>query len=222
MEKKIKVFDIAIDDYSAKQAMKETVDYLASEPLNTVELVTVDTLMYAREGQEIKEYIETFDMVLAGEKDILRAADITDRRRLREVESKTYLKMALRYFHKNHLRVYLLVEAEEAAESIFAYLSSFYGGIQIAGIAKLSSKDRADDMVVNAVNGGEVDCILAAVSTPVQEEFCAGNRKLLNARLWLGAGKALSSLYRKRRGKGRFTDFFLRHIFKREIEKNKK
>ena len=42
MNDKISVLDIDIDNYTAKEAMKETVRYLESDPVNVVELVTVD------------------------------------------------------------------------------------------------------------------------------------------------------------------------------------
>lgn len=222
MNDKIKILDIDIHDYTAKQAMKETVGYLASEPISVVEMVTVDTLMYAKEEPQLKESIGKIDLVLPGEKEILEAADITDRRHLQEVEVQTYLKMFLRYLHKNHLRIYLLVETEAEVEEFFDYFSSSYNGIQVVGIARVSPDDHADDMVVNAINGGEVDCVIAALSAPAQEQFIARNRSLLNARVWLGVGKAVKTVYKTGRRKKKIMNFIIHRIFKREIEKNRK
>ncbi len=44
-------------------------------------------------------------------------------------------------------------------------------------------------MLVNAINGSEVDCVLSALSVPLQEDFIAKNRNLLDARVWIGVGK---------------------------------
>lgn len=222
MNEKINILDIYIHDYTAKQAMKETMAYMRSEPVNVVEMVTVDTLMYAREEKELKENIEKIDLVLPGEKEILEAADITDRRHLQEVEAQTYLKMFLRYLHKNHCRIYLLVETEEEVQEFYDYLAASYAGIQVVGIAKVAPEDSADDMVVNAINGGEVDCVIAALSAPSQERFIVRNRNLLNARVWLGVGKAVQPVYKSRKGKRRFMQFITHRIFKREIEKNRR
>ena len=222
MNNKINILNVGIDDYTAKQAMKETVAYMGSEPINVVEMVTVDTLMYAKEEPELKESIEMLDLVLPGEKEILEAADITDRRHLQEIESQTYLKMFLRYLHKNHLRVFLLVETEEEVQEFYDYLSASYAGIQVTGIAKVSPEDCADDMVINAINGQEVDCVIAALSAPVQEQFIARNRSLLNARVWLGTGKAMKHIYKNGNRKNWLMQFLVHRIFKREIEKNRK
>ena len=222
MNEKINILDIYINDCTAKQAMKETVAYMKSELISVVEMVTVDMLMFAKEEPELKESLEQLDLVLPGEKEILEAADITDRRQLQEVEVQTYLKMFLRYLHKNHCRVFLLVESEEEVEEFYDFLEHSYGGIQIAGIARVSADDQADDMLINAVNGAEVDCVIAALSSPLQEKFIVKNRSLLNARVWLGAGKVMRPLYKARHKKNRITQFIIHRIFKREIEKQKR
>lgn len=84
-----------------------------------------------------------------------------------------YLKMFMRYLHKNHKRLYLLVESEEEGQEAFRYLQKAYSGVQLVGLAKVSAEGRADDMLVNAINGSEVDCVLSALSVPLQEDFIA-------------------------------------------------
>ena len=165
MNEKIQVLNIGIDDCTAKEAMKQTVEYMGTEPVSVIELVTVDTVMYASEEPKLRESIECVDLVLPGEKEILEGADITEKRHLQEVEQRTYLRMFLRYLHKNHFRVFLLVETEEEAEAFYQYLEERYSGIQVAGMAKVSPTDSADDLVVNAVNGAET-CLLYTSPSP--------------------------------------------------------
>lgn len=222
MSEKINVLDIDIDHCSAKEAMKEAIAYMDSEPVNIIEMVTVDGLMEIGEVPELKEDIGDFDIVLAGDKTILEAADITEHRCLQETEDKTFLRMFLRYLHKNHKRVYLLVESEEEGQEFYSHLENSYRGIQIVGMAKVSAKNRADDMLVNAINGEEVDCILAALSSPLQEELAARNRDLMNVRVWVGLGKSAVPIGGRGAGQGRFSQFLIKQIFKKEIEKRKK
>ena len=59
----------------------------------------------------------------------------------------------MRYLHKNHKRMYLLVESEEDGQEAFRYMQRTYSGIQLVGLAKVSAEGRADDMLVNAING---------------------------------------------------------------------
>lgn len=45
MNEKIQVLDVSLDHYRAKEAMKKFVQYMETEPVNTVEVVTMNTLM---------------------------------------------------------------------------------------------------------------------------------------------------------------------------------
>ena len=129
--------------------------------------------------------------------------------------------MCLRYMHKNHKRLYLLVESEEEGQEAFRYLQKAYSGVQLVGLAKVSAEGRADDMLVNAINGSEVDCVLSALSVPLQEDFIAKNRNLLDARVWIGVGKKIFSPRKPGFGQGKIAKYLLNHIFRREMEKNK-
>ena len=72
------------------------------------------------------------------------------------------------------------------------------------------------------IAGGEVDCILAALASPLQEEFIVKNKSLLDARMWLGLGKENIPVGRTGIGQCRLAQFFVRFIFKKEIEKSKR
>ena len=174
MDSKINVLGIYIDNYTGKEAMKEAVGYMESDPVNIVELLTVDAVMDVDLQQETKEQLRSFDLVLAGDKTILEAADVEEKRCLQETENHLFMKMFLRYLHKNHKRVYLLVETQEEGEAFFQYLEHYYRGIQIVGMAKVSAENRADDMLVNAINGAETDCVLSML--------CSRFRKILRQR----------------------------------------
>ena len=219
MNGKIQVLNIDIDDCTAKEAMKQTVAYMGTEAINVIEMVTVDTLMYASGDSSLRENIEKIDLVIPGEKEILEGVEVREKKQLQE---RTYLKMFLRFLHKNHSRVFLLVETEEEAEGFYRFLEEDYSGIQVAGIAKVSPADEADDLVVNAVNGAETDCVIASLSSPGQEEFITRNRLLLNARVWLGVGKSENPIYRSRGRIDRIVQFINHRLFRHEVEKNRK
>lgn len=219
MNEKINVLDVNIDSCTAKEAMKETIAFLESELVSVIEVVSVDGLMQMNDLPELKEKMNEFDLILPGEKLILEAAE--ESQMPKEIDMKLYLKMFMRYLHKNHKRIYLLVESEEEGQEAFRYMQKAYSGIQLVGLAKVSAEGRADDMLVNAINGSEVDCILSALSTPLQEDFIAKNRSLLDARVWIGVGQRMFSTRKPGFGQGRLAKYLLNHIFRREMEKNK-
>lgn len=222
MNERIRVLDVKIDNCSAKQAMKASVEYMGTAVTNVVELVTIDALMYAKDEPDLRNAIEQSDLVLPGQKEILEAAGIVEARRIQETSAQTYLRMYLKYLHKNHSRVYLLVETDAEVDELTECLSSHYRGIQIAGAAKVAGGAETDDMLVNSINGGEVDSVISILSSPVQEEFITRNRSLINARMWLGAGKLMEPIY-KERPRSRSLLFYIdRLFFKRETRKNRR
>ena len=220
MNEKINVLNVNIDSCTAKEAMKETIAFLETEPVSVIEVVSVDGLMQMNDLPELKEKLNEFDLVLPGEELILETAE--EARMPKEIDMSLYLKMFMRYLHKNHKRIYLLVESEEEGQEAFRYMQKAYSGIQLIGLAKVSAEGRADDMLVNAINGSEVDCILSALSTPLQEDFIAKNRNLLDARVWIGGGKRMFSDQKNGLGRGRIANYLLNHFFKKELEKRKK
>ncbi len=222
MGSRINVLDIDIDNYTAKEAMKRFVDAMQSEPLSVIEMVTADSLMQMGDALELKGEVGSFDLVLAGDTTILQSADITERKCLKEIEERTFLKMLLRYINRNHKRVYLLVESEEEGQEFLRFLEYNCRGAQIGGMAKVSDMDRADDMVVNAINGADIDCVISVMSSPLQEDFVTKNKSILNAHVFLGLGREILPLGRTGIVQSRFAQYVIKKIFLKEMEKRKK
>lgn len=105
---------------------------------------------------------------------------------------------------------------------MFGHFEEYYRGTQIVGMAKVSAKNRADDMLINAINGEEVDCVLSALSSPLQEELISKNRNVMNARVWLGLGKDGIPVAAKGIGGGRIGQFFMKQILRRKLKRVKK
>lgn len=221
MDDRMNVLDIGIDHCSAKEALKRTIQYLESAPVNTVELVSVEGFMQMGDLPEIKEQVRTFDLVMAGDTMVLEAAGSREKKLFQETEDRIYLKMVLQYLHKQHKRLYILVESEEEGREFYSFLQKYYRGAQIAGMAKISAQNRADDMLVNDMNAGEIDCIIAALSSPLQEEFICSNRNRINACLWLGIGKGAMPGQKSGALSEKIGLFLAKYIFRKEIEKRK-
>lgn len=222
MDNRINVLDINIDKLTAKEAMKRFIEFLGTEPVDVIELVTAESLMQMDEMPGLKTQADSFEMVLAGETTILKSAGIQDKNTLSETEKQVFLKMMFRYLHRNHKRVYLLVDTQEQGEELYDYLERSYYNIQVGGMAKVAAEDRADDMIVNAVNGAEVDCVISVMSAPLREDFILNNRNRLNARVWLGVGGELPSQKQTGIGQRRFSRFLIKKLFQKEVERRKR
>ena len=192
--------------------MKETIAFLESEPVSVIDVVSVDALMQMNDLPELKEKMNEFDMILPGEKLILEAAEEPELPE--EINMELYLKMFMRYLHKNHKRLYLLVESEEEGQEAFRYLQKAYSGVQLVGLAKVSAEGRADDMLVNAINGSEVDCVLSALSVPLQEDFIAKTEIFWMQEFGSELERRYSRLRKRGIRSGEIAKYLLNHIFR--------
>lgn len=219
MDKKMNVLNVQLDDYTAKEAMKAVMEYMQTETINTVEIVSADILMRAAQATALKENIEKLDMVLAGDEAILEAAGITEKRKLQEAHGRVFMKMLLHYFHKNRLKLFVLADSGEEAENLRQYLKEEYSGIEVMGSEVVPADESADDMITNQINGAEVDCILASLGSPKQEEFVDRCKNVMSAKLWLGIGRETALFPKKENFAESVKEFFERKILKREMKK---
>ncbi len=220
MNNKINVLELELHNDTAKEAMQKVMDYMTTEPLNIVEIISSDSLLLSKEDEAFRDNIAQSDLVLTVEKSFLELAGVTDRRRLEEAENGLFLKMVLHYFHKNHVRVFLLVESEEDKLRLQEYFENYYAGIDIVGAESVAANRAMDDMILNSINGVEAECVISILPSPLQEAFVVRNRILLNTRLWLGFGKNIKLPLNKKEKKP-FRDFLVKLFLKREIEKEK-
>lgn len=222
MSEKIKVLGVSIDYYTAKEAMKKVMEYMETEPVNVVEMITMNMLSQLLNNEEQKSYVDEFDLTFAGDKSILEAAGVTDSKYLNEAETLLFVKMVMRFLHKSHKRVFLLAEEEDTLNELKEYVTGKYSGIVISETATMEEHGKSDDMIVNRINGAETDCIIAALPSPLQEEIILRNRTLLNARIWFGMGTGLKEYRTTGCVRRRLKTFFTQHIVKKKIEKERK
>lgn len=222
MERKINVLGVWADNCSAKDAMRACVDYSDTDALNVIEILTADVLVQSKMTDGVKQNIEEADLVLVGDKVILEAAGIRDHQKLQEVEKGIFLKMFLRFLCKSGRRLFLVADSREELDEFHKFLKSHHPDIRIVGEAVVPEDDREDDMILNQINGLEVDCILSELSVDKQEGFIVRNRNLLNARIWMRTGKAPGVNFHVPRFGNTLVYLFRKYILLKEIEREKR
>jgi len=219
MNEKIQVLDLQLNNMSAKEAMKQAVSYIQTEPLNVIEMVTMQSLTKFRSEENVSDIFETFDIVLAGDKEVLQVAGIKDERRLKEVDELLFVKMTMRYLHKNNIRVFLLAETETDLQKLEEFMKEDYSNIQVVEAAALETKGESDDMLLNLINGSESICILSVLPSPLEEQLVYRNRTLVNAQLWLGLGNLLDEMKKSKTRFEKIKRFVMRLLLKKEMTK---
>lgn len=221
MNDKMNIFDVEIDVFTAKTAMKAAVQYMQSESINTIEIVTLDMLAQGLDDPEWKENTKFIDMILPGDREILESAGIQDRVLLKDARNRMFLRMFLQFLQKNRRKVFLFVESEEELCRVKTAMKTYNKGILISGYAVLNETGNSEDNIINDINGAEIDCILSTLSSPAQEKFIVKNSALLNSRVWLGCGKALEQNYSENIG-GAVYRFLIKKMFRYRLGKQKR
>ena len=180
MIEKMNIFDVEIPILTAKEAMIRAMQYLESESVDTIELVSMDMLMKERENAQWKEQINALTMLLPENTEILKAAEIENEKLFRETEENVFLKMFMKYMQKNHKKIFLLADSEENLGKVEAVLSRHNRGIRVTGQMVISENEEQIQDAINAINGTETDCILSVLPSPFQERFITANKALLN------------------------------------------
>ncbi len=222
MEERIEVLGIKMDCLSAKESMLCAMQFLENDSVDTIEIMTMDTLMNCRDDEGWRARLAELKLVLPGEAEILEAADIHDAIKLKETESRIFLKMFMRYLQKNRKRVYLLAGTEEELGQAESAMRRYNRGIRITGHALLSGEGGREEEVINDINGTETDCILSVLPSPYQELFIGGNKTLLNAKVWFGCGPMLARSYDDLRIFQKIRHFFKKATFRRQVERQQK
>lgn len=219
MNEKVEVLGLEINNLSAKDALKNVMSYMETEPMNVIEMVTMNTIGKFQQSEDSRAVFEAVDLALASDKGILQAAGVKEERRLKEVEELLFIKMVMRYLHKNSARVLLLAETQADLQKLELYMQEDYEHIQVVETATMEEQGISDDMLLNLVNGAETACVLSALPSPMEEQFVSRNKSLINARVWLGLGNLLDEMKKEKTGFQKVKEFVLRQLLKKEMAK---
>lgn len=219
MEEKINILDLDLDCITAKKAMIQAIQFLESDSLDTIEILSMNALMEFRDDEQWKNMAGESGMLLPGEAEILKAGDISDRIMLKEADEGTFLKMFIKYLQKNHKKIYVLAETEDELIRTEEVLRRKNRGIRFSGNSVLDPREAREENVINDINGTETDCILSVLHTPYQEEFISRNKALLNARVWMGCGTVFGQQYSSPGPADRIKHFLLKKMFWYRVER---
>ena len=223
MDTKINVLGIEVNNCTAKEAMESIAGYLQEEPMSLVEVVTADSVMRMSQNETVRENLEQMDLIMPGDKAILEAVEVSDKKKLQEADQHTFIKLLLSYLHRNNTRVFLLADTEADMDELRSRLENRYKSIEVVGAALVTEQQNDTyDMIINQVNGAEAQCIIANVSSENQEAFVCKCKKVLNVWLWIGISRTAVSLVDKENLIEHMFEFAGSKILKRKVIKEKK
>ena len=190
MNEKINVLGVLVDCMNVDSEMEQIEEFMQNDHLNTVGIITMNTLLMAREVPRWKEYMENLDMGVPGEKEVLEAAGITGGQIYEEVEENEFFARLFWYLIRHDRKMFQQGASPEEVEALKGYLLETYPGIAIAGeTADVVDGDVSTDRLVNEINSVSPDVIVSGLQGFRQDEFLLDNRQKINGKIWLGLGE---------------------------------
>lgn len=188
MIKEIIVAGIKLNSYSTLENLTHIGNNLDSNVFTGIEDVYMKTLLLAKEDEVVRKAIESMDVTIVAENEILDAVGENTILRKHEIERREFFFQLMRILERNGYTVYILGETTKEVEETCQYLSDEFSRLKIVGAKALEENSGADEGVVNDMNMIAPDVVISVLPSPMQERFFLEHKSMLSAKIWYGAG----------------------------------
>lgn len=194
----MQVLGVELQDYTVREAMRKTDVFLRDQKLNTIAYITTRGLMAAEESPELRTFLSNLDLTVAADSDILHAAGIENRNRIKEIENDEFMEEFLKKLVRGKRSVYLLTGTKEQLVALEECLKSYQHSLRIVGRFSLDELEKEEDWLINEMNRLMTEVVISNISSPQRESFFENNHMKMNARIWLMLkDKVVHSTYKK-------------------------
>lgn len=188
MCEKTDVLGVHIDYCGVDTSMERIAEMMKNDRMETVGVVTMNTLLLADEDPTWKQYLENMDLTVIGDSEVLKAAGIQQGQIAEEVKGNEFIARFFWYMIQQKERIFVLGETPEEVEGLRSYLEDTYPGIEIAGTAAVG-EDTPPEGVMNEINSLTVDVIVSGLQGHRQDRLAIENRSQLNTKIWFCLGE---------------------------------
>lgn len=219
MSKKVQVFGIDIDNYTVRETMLLLEEYISTDGLNIVELISPELLLAASEQEELRKMVDNADLQIIGDVAIFEVLPEVYEQNVNEIQKRELEEQFLRSLIRKKKTVYWIVNSEEYLQTCREYIEENYKDLHIAGFYAGAIDEENTDYIINEINSAAPDVIFTHLPFPLQESFIYQNRNRLNARLCMCLGMYVKSKYPLRRKISKIKALIDLTLFKRKAIK---
>lgn len=195
----MEVLGISLQDLTLRESMRKVEQFFRDRKVSTIALITMKGLIAAQDSPEIKSWVDSLDMTVVADADILHAADINYRSRIHDVENGEFIAEFLKKLVRQRKTVYLLSQTESQLKKIEDELTAYEEDLRIVGRLATEELEYDDDFVINDINLKVPDVLISNLESPKRETFLSDNHMKLNVSVWLMV-RADRELDKKRKG----------------------
>ena len=186
--------------------------------INVIYFLTTEALLEASANDEMRNYIESMDMTIPMTTDILSAAKVTNRYRIKEVENRQFSKEMLEKLEREQATILLLSETKEQMEELHLKLSS-RKRLRIVKSVVMEELTGGFDQAINEINQESPQVLISQLEMPRQEQFIYENRKRVNIKIWIAFPSGFTEKSEESVKQGKLRTLVARTLFKRIVSK---
>ena len=216
--KKVSVLGIHLWDVSVRESIRTMGHYFINHKINVIYFLTTEALLEASANDEMRNYIESMDMTIPMTTDILSAAKVTNRYRIKEVENRQFSKEMLEKLEREQATILLLSETKEQMEELHLKLSS-RKRLRIVKSVVMEELTGGFDQAINEINQESPQVLISQLEMPRQEQFIYENRKRVNIKIWIAFPSGFTEKSEESVKQGKLRTLVARTLFKRIVSK---
>lgn len=216
------IFGIHVKDYTQKESLHLLGEYLNNGGLNTVSYLNTQMLIDSEKDEQCQEWLNSLDMTIVAEPEIIKASGQADYSRLKEVETGFILKSLVHKITKQKLTTYLITDNAVGMMELERGLRQMQPSMKVGGRFVLEEEmllTSHEDAMVNDINDIAPTVIISRLPFKQQVRLMADNRRRINAELWLGLLYNVSLHGTRIKHSGFLNSFFYKRLFSRKVAK---
>ena len=216
--KKVSVLGIHLWDVSVRESIRTMGHYFVNHKINVIYFLTTEALLEASANDEMRNYIESMDMTIPMTTDILSAAKVTNRYRIKEVENRQFSKEMLEKLEREQATILLLSETKEQMEELHLKLSS-RKRLRIVKSVVMEELTGGFDQAINEINQESPQVLISQLEMPRQEQFIYEKQKRVNIKIWIAFPSGFTEKSEESVKQGKLRTLVARTLFKRIVSK---
>lgn len=220
--KNINLLGIKLKDRYVKESLTLTDKFFKEGAAHIILYLTEPVLMDAVKNEDKKAWIESADLTLWGDTEILKAADVTAKARYREVQEKEFMKALLYRVAQAHMPVLVLSDTQEHTEALKKELLEIQDGITISRAVAISEAEEKHEDIINEINMIAPTLIFMRMSFSMQQNWLARSRQYINAKIWVGLPEDFRCAWKREMPTAKIGKRILNLWFNRRVNKYKK
>lgn len=194
LRKTVDITGVKVDSVTMQEALERLKYFLQSDNVNTIFTPNAEIMMQAYRDNELREILNSADMVVADGAGVVLASKIIGRPVPEKVSGFDLVKNSFSLDINRKIRYFLLGGKPGIAEEAGKAIISQYANADIAGQRHgyFSKQDEAE--IIEQINSSNADILLVALGAPKQEKWIYANKNKLKVKVCIGVGGTLDVL----------------------------